>query len=892
MRPTERKDALAVLAAAGGVLILLVVTHIGRWIALLTAALRSPVALLAGVAVVILGLLLVAVRVIVVRRALGRRVRVQLVPADSFDPADEAVIRFAAGLGRAHRAIRGLLDGPASAVRVQLDTDTANRLRYTVEFPDHARSALRTAIGSYPGVELHDLDPDSEPDVDAAAESPVATADNDRRVEIARAELVLARPSTEPLRPAGLDPDPLVGFARALSDVRREHGDDATVCVDLLPVTPGARRRMRARLLRQARRREHDQRLGAGPSLGELFAAPDHRGRGGAPPAELVERRTGQRALQTKLGAPEPLFHVQVLIRASSPIHGRAKALAFALLSAFDVWAGENHFRAAGLRVSGGIAFSGADMPWRRRWFDRRFYTGLFRPVRRRVVTASEIAGLLKPPTVNCQAPNIARSGGIIPPPPPGLPSFYGQRDMLPLGRVHGETWGRHVGVPLSDTFFAYTAGRSRYGKTESAIGQFLHLARSGHGCFFLDPHEDAIEKIKTYLTDDGLRERVVEINLADTRRQPGWNLFAARRSADQTVEQVDAVVDAFASALRWDETNTRALNLITQAAQALTDLARRLPPELAPTLFQVPSLLGNEDWRGAVLPFLAPATRQFFTDRFPRLPSEAITPVTNLIDRLRVSPAVAALLGSPMSSYDIRAAMDRRMIVLACPGSGSVRDRLVANFLVYDLLHAAKTRAALPPERRRPFHVFLDEVQTYDGAASGNLAALLEQTAKYGVRAYLFNQNPERLTPATLNAVTTNRSHLTTTALNAKAAALLTREWGGTVEPEVVTHLRRYTFLASITLSGETSPPFLLHGIPVDEMFPDDQHPERVSDLDAAVDRTTGRHPIAETLHGLDGHDAAILNHLREHRAQHEGRARTGRRGKQQTVDPSGGDA
>ena len=678
---------------------------------------------------------------------------------------------------------------------------------------------------------------------------------------------MLARPSIEPLRQTGLDPDPLAGFARALSDVRRDHGDDATVCVDLLPVTPAARRRMRARLLRQARR-EHDRHMSAGPSLGELLAAPSQGGRGGAPPAELVERRSGQRSLQTKLGSPEPLFHIQVLIHASSSTPGKARAQVQALLSVFDVWAGETHFRAAGLRVPGGLGFSGADMPWRRRSFDRRLTTGLFRPARRRVVTASEVAGLLKPPTVKCQAANVVRSGGIIPPPPPGLPSFHCQRDMLPLGRVHGETRERHVGVPLSDTFFAYTAGRSRYGKTESAIGQFLHLARSGHGCFFLDPHEDAIEKIKTYLTDPALRERVVEINLADTRRQPGWNLFATRGPADQTVEQVDAVVDAFASALRWDETNTRALNLITQAAQALTDLARRLPPELAPTLFQVPSLLGNEDWRTAVLPFLAPSTRQFFTDRFPRLSSEAITPVTNLIDRLRVSPAVAALLGSPTSSYDIRAAMDGGMIVLACPGSGSVRDRLVANFLVYDLLHAAKTRASLSPDRRRPFHVFLDEVQTYDGASSGNLAALLEQTAKYGVRAYLFNQNPERLTPATLNAVTTNRSHLLTTALNAKAAALLTREWGGTVEPEVVTHLHRYTFLASITLAGETSPPFLIHGVPVEQLFPDDHHPERVPDLEAAVDKTTGRRATADTLAGLDSHDQAILDRLR-HRGQ-----------------------
>ena len=327
--------------------------------------------------------------------------------------------------------------------------------------------------------------------------------------------------------------------------------------------------------------------------------------------------------------------------------------------------------------------------------------------------------------------------------------------------------------MPVAETFFSYMAGRLRYGKTETAIGQFVHLARSGHGGLFLDPHADAIAEIKTYLTDPGVRERMVEINLADRgadQAQPGWNLFAAHGlPPHQAADKVEAVVDAMASALKWDERNTRALNLATQAAQALVELARALPPELAPTIFQLPTLLSDEDWRQAALPQLGPASRQFFAQRFPKLPAEAITAVTNLIDRLRAARPVAALLGAPVSTYDVRAAMDRGLIVLACPGSGSTRDRLVANFLVYDVLHAAKGRASVPPQRRKPFWVFLDELQTYDGP---NLPALLEQSAKYGGRAFLFNQNPERLTDATLNAVTTNRSHLLTTTVTQRSSA------------------------------------------------------------------------------------------------------------------------
>ena len=48
----------------------------------------------------------------------------------------------------------------------------------------------------------------------------------------------------------------------------------------------------------------------------------------------------------------------------------------------------------------------------------------------------------------------------------------------------------------------------------------------------FLDPHEDAIQRIKSCLTDQGLAERVVELDLVGARSrdgQPGWNLLAAR---------------------------------------------------------------------------------------------------------------------------------------------------------------------------------------------------------------------------------------------------------------------------------------------------------------------------------------------------------------------------
>jgi hypothetical protein len=163
----------------------------------------------------------------------------------------------------------------------------------------------------------------------------------------------------------------------------------------------------------------------------------------------------------------------------------------------------------------------------------------------------------------------------------------------------------------------------------------------------------------------------VVEVDLSSARPEslPGWNLFELTGDERTAAEsRVEAIVDAFASTLQWGEQSTRAINLTTQAAGALARIAPLLSPELAPTIFQLPTLLSNERWRAAVLPFLPKASQGFWIDRFPLLAQEAITPLTNLVDRLRHSTPISALLGQSQSTYRVREAMDAGQIVLAFP--------------------------------------------------------------------------------------------------------------------------------------------------------------------------------------------------------------------------------
>ncbi|MGN6664664.1 MAG: hypothetical protein ACTHK6_10740 [Solirubrobacterales bacterium] len=809
----------------------------------------APIAIIAtGIA-----LALATQRLLATRRSLRSRLLLAAVPADEFKPSIETVLRFASQLSRSDRTVLGWMDRRASAIRVSISSDDQGRLVYLLGFPARAEKLVRSALRMFEGVEIRGAD-------EVIGSTPPSRSDGGEDEVVLRTELVLARPSIEPLAKLALDPDPLQPFAGALAGLQPDRGETATIHLDLLPAAGPRRARLRGALQREGRRRYGGERIDLARLLGG-----GGKDKAAREPAELAERRDIASALDAKLRDAGPLFKAQILIRVRGRNRSRAKAVMLSLLSAFGPLSSRNWLRAVGLPIPG-LAFIGSDAWPRRRRFDRRFASGFFRPARRCIVTASELAGFLKPPTIDCRADNVVRSGALLSPAPP-LPAFKVDRhDLIPLGRVRRDTADELVGVTVVDSFFSYIAGRSRYGKTELAIAQFVHLARSGHGGLFLDPHGDALERIKPYLTGPGVAERVVQIDLgpgSGSAPQPGWNLFELRGSnAEEAEARVEAVVDAFASSLEWGERNTRAINLTTQAAIALASIARVLPPEKAPTIFQIPTLLSNDEWRKAVLPFLPRTAQQFWLDRFGRLAEEAITPLTNMVDRLRASSAATALLGQSQSTYRAREAMDRGLIVLACPGSGGARDRLLANLLVFDLFHGAKARGELPPDQRALFFACLDEIQTFDGGST-NIAALVEQTAKFGLRGIFLNQNPERLSPATLNALTTNRSHLVSTALNSHAASLLTREWGGEPSATALTRLPRYRFIAQVTHEGDLSNPFALGGIRVEDAFGAGEV-GRVGDLEEISAETTVRKSPAEVLSHLDGLDDAIVSELR----------------------------
>ncbi|WP_051871663.1 hypothetical protein [Streptomyces sclerotialus] len=186
---------------------------------------------------------------------------------------------------------------------------------------------------------------------------------------------------------------------------------------------------------------------------------------------------------------------------------------------------------------------------------------------------------------------------------------------------------------------------------------------------------------------------------------------------------------------------------------------------------------------------------------------------VTNPIARLAANKVPRALLGSPMSSYSVRTAMDEGKLVWIRPSASGPTDRLLVNLLFQDLYRATLARREMPEEHRRPFHVFVDELISIDGASGSVLAGISEELRSFGARLHTMTQLLQQVSTATRESIVQNSSTLSSTAGSRDAVMLIAKEWDDLVDPGEITTLPRFHHYLTLTSNGRRLGPLRIRG-------------------------------------------------------------------------------
>ena len=275
-----------------------------------------------------------------------------------------------------------------------------------------------------------------------------------------------------------------------------------------------------------------------------------------------------------------------------------------------------------------------------------------------------------------------------------------------------------------------YIIGRSGSGKTNLIRSMILQDAYYGRGVGVLAPEQELLtEEILPYIPENRIDD-VVYIDPADTSAPIAFNplYIDEGENRDDGIDlKVDDVLTTFKRLM--GDTSPRMEEILRQSLYALMQRPGSTLLDLEPLLDR-----NNSTLRDEIIRTSDEMTARFFRDTYPGYPKDAHIPIITRVNRLLRPKSVRSLLCQPDRSFNFRKAMDEGKIVLFNLSDGILGEQtsqLLGELIVSKMQMAGMSRADTPQAARRPFHLYLDEFQTFMGAAA-SYSKILSRARKY----------------------------------------------------------------------------------------------------------------------------------------------------------------
>jgi hypothetical protein len=333
----------------------------------------------------------------------------------------------------------------------------------------------------------------------------------------------------------------------------------------------------------------------------------------------------------------------------------------------------------------------------------------------------------------------LARPGRTMKPVPDGLV----------LGRDAAD---RPVAIGATDRArHMVILGATGVGKSTLMANMIAQDVAAGRGVILIDPHGDLYNQVRDTLPPE-TAERAILADAGNFADPFGLNLLeimsepaAVQRNfiANQLVGVFQSVLyrgvpEAFGPMFAAYFRN--ALFLLMEAEGNNASLAN------FDRVFAEPAYRRNLLDRCA-----DPQVVRFWKDIATNAGGEAalenIAPyICSKLTQFTGNPLLRPIITAPRTTLDIPGAMGRGDTVLVNLARGLIGEHdsaLLGGLITIRIFCAAMARAALPPDRRRPVRVYLDEFATY---ATGTLTQMLAECRKFGLELVLAGQSLDQV--------------------------------------------------------------------------------------------------------------------------------------------------
>lgn len=358
-------------------------------------------------------------------------------------------------------------------------------------------------------------------------------------------------------------------------------------------------------------------------------------------------------------------------------------------------------------------------------------------------------------------------------------------------------------GIRQADRFnHVYILGKTGVGKST----MLEHLARqdisSGRGFALIDPHGDLAERLRDQAFH---RADTVYLDAADPHQPFGYNPL--RRV---TSDKIPLAASGLLEALRklWpDAWGVRMEHVLRNSLYTLLERDGSALPDIL-RLYRDAAFL-----KSVVARVQNPVVRRFWTNEFAAYPdrfrAEIVAPIQNKLGALLTDPRLYRVLVTPERPISFRRIMDQRSVLLVNLAKGRMGEdgaNVLGGLIASTLGLAALARADSPAETRQPFHIYIDEFQTF---TTLSFVTMLPELRKYAVSLTLAHQYLYQLDPDLRHAVLGNAGTLISFRVGPEDASVMAAEFQPTFDTRDLMALANRSFYLKLMIDGAPSASF-----------------------------------------------------------------------------------